>query len=461
MTDSYYRSSLLEHPLCKELGIDNLVHRAASSSPKRRSLDRRSAMDLITAIHTHPTNDSATGYTKNDTYNNNKSSCRLPFRTISPFLMHNDGDRCGGDTSPAQLRSTERRRNSSCSSTCHQESSLSALCQEDLLLLDMITAGTEATKDCSCYEDPSSLSSTDDEASYAEALNPSPFEQNNRPSIQDLLSSISKLQTIDNPCKVIASNTTTPSHATFQPEEVLMATHSSQNKKAGNESDPPAPMLPRPSLSPSHFIIPPAGEVSSTTATIHQRRAIWKKRMLEGCFLDNNSSSGESEEQVNAIAAAAPSSGALPFPVKRLLKNFEDTSTNDTAMQLARKKDKIRGYYEQAYRTISNTTNNSNHHSTEPRAILRKAFRWDDYPELRTFLIENCDEYLHHSALNYTLEQKLYNNRLTGRMIVFAKSRGYVFDPDFFTFVKIRDRIRCYYKTYKKCAGASIRAREI
>ncbi len=98
--------------------------------------------------------------------------------------------------------------------------------------------------------------------------------------------------------------------------------------------------------------------------------------------------------------------------------------------------------------TITKNTVTNNATNTEVRAILRKKFSWKHYPELEAFLIENRDEYLRHSALNYTMEQKLYNNRLTGRVIELATSCGYVFDPEMFTFAMIRDRIRCYFKTY-------------
>ena len=92
------------------------------------------------------------------------------------------------------------------------------------------------------------------------------------------------------------------------------------------------------------------------------------------------------------------------------------------------------------------------------RAVLRKKFSWKHYPELETFLIDNREEYLRHSALNYTMEQKNYNNNLTHELIALANSSGYVFD-EAFTFVMIRDRIRCYFKSYvqsRKKKGAVI-----
>jgi hypothetical protein len=60
----------------------------------------------------------------------------------------------------------------------------------------------------------------------------------------------------------------------------------------------------------------------------------------------------------------------------------------------------------------------------------------------------NREEYLRHSTLNYTMQQKKYNNCLTTRMISLAEEHGYMFDPTEFSFVTVRDRIRCYYKSY-------------
>ena len=50
--------------------------------------------------------------------------------------------------------------------------------------------------------------------------------------------------------------------------------------------------------------------------------------------------------------------------------------------------------------------------------------------------------------MNYTSQQKEYNNRLTERLLELATDCGYVFDEESFSFVSIRDRIRCYFKSY-------------
>jgi len=79
---------------------------------------------------------------------------------------------------------------------------------------------------------------------------------------------------------------------------------------------------------------------------------------------------------------------------------------------------------------------------------LRKKFSWRNYPELEEYLIANRPDYLRHSALNYTAEQKHFNNRLTEGLLEMAAKLNYLFDETCFNFVSVRDRIRCYYKSY-------------
>ncbi len=96
----------------------------------------------------------------------------------------------------------------------------------------------------------------------------------------------------------------------------------------------------------------------------------------------------------------------------------------------------------------NNTNNNNNNNHNNSKKILRKKFSWKSYPELEGFLIANREEYLRHSAMNYTMQQKEYNNRLTERLLELASECGYIFDETSFSFVAIRDRIRCYFKSY-------------
>jgi len=72
--------------------------------------------------------------------------------------------------------------------------------------------------------------------------------------------------------------------------------------------------------------------------------------------------------------------------------------------------------------------------------------------KLERFLVANREEYLRHSALNYTVQQKQYNNRLTDELLELATQHGYLFDTNDFSYVTVRDRIRCYFKSYVQSA---------
>jgi hypothetical protein len=81
------------------------------------------------------------------------------------------------------------------------------------------------------------------------------------------------------------------------------------------------------------------------------------------------------------------------------------------------------------------------------KGTLRKKFSWKSFPELEMYLVENRGQYLEYSSsLNYTKAQKSYNNKLTQGLLDLAASEGYTFEG--FSFAAIRDRIRCFYKSY-------------
>lgn len=141
-------------------------------------------------------------------------------------------------------------------------------------------------------------------------------------------------------------------------------------------------------------------------------------------------------------------------------KRFCQRKQEQTNTKLSREPKKANQASSQILGTINHmTTPNSARGLLQPKfasmlprqrntTILRRKFSWKNYPELEAFLIANREEYLRHSALNYTTQQKQYNNKLTERLIELASSHGYVFDKEAFSFVTVRDRIRCYYKSY-------------
>jgi hypothetical protein len=81
------------------------------------------------------------------------------------------------------------------------------------------------------------------------------------------------------------------------------------------------------------------------------------------------------------------------------------------------------------------------------RDVLRKKFSWKSFPELEAYLISHRIPYLACSnAMNYTKAQKQYNNELTQGLLDLAAKEGYVFEG--FSFAMVRDRIRCFYKSF-------------
>ncbi|GKY92275.1 hypothetical protein MPSEU_000198600 [Mayamaea pseudoterrestris] len=97
-------------------------------------------------------------------------------------------------------------------------------------------------------------------------------------------------------------------------------------------------------------------------------------------------------------------------------------------------------------------------HKTQAETILRPKFSWKTYPELESYLVEHRSKYLQFSSQrNYTRDQKRYNNKLTQGLLALASESGYVFEG--FTFAAIRDRIRCYYKSYVQACKKKKRVR--
>ena len=147
-------------------------------------------------------------------------------------------------------------------------------------------------------------------------------------------------------------------------------------------------------------------------------------------------------EEKSSSVSSSPlkrSKGALRN--KRLL----ESSTNMVEEEGKNKKNK----QERTRPSILNSKSDKiQHHDSSNRKVLRKKFSWKNYPELEDFLIANREEYLRHSAMNYTMQQKEYNNRLTERLLQLASDCGYIFDEECFSFVSVRDRIRCYFKSY-------------
>lgn len=233
-------------------------------------------------------------------------------------------------------------------------------------------------------------------------------------------------------------------------------------------SPPQSPSL-RPLPAPGTATLTGTRKPMTMTATIHRRVADRRKRYLEECTSSFDTTDDESDDSSDneelLVKNSSSSSSPSPRPVSRppaskKLKSSPSNPrpspksptrkvkpTNSHSSKSNMINEKILKNHHQGSSSSRTDTDNDTSTNT-PKAILRKKFSWKNFPELESFLIENREEYLRHSALNYTMQQKQYNNRLTERLIDLATNCGYAFDPDSFTFVTIRDRIRCYFKSY-------------
>jgi hypothetical protein len=84
-----------------------------------------------------------------------------------------------------------------------------------------------------------------------------------------------------------------------------------------------------------------------------------------------------------------------------------------------------------------------------PPNIIGEGFYWKEYPELEDVLYCEMKQYYEYSANSrQSKHQQAYNNRLVENIKNVAETHGYIFDPDIYNDKKLRDRIRCFYKTH-------------
>lgn len=80
--------------------------------------------------------------------------------------------------------------------------------------------------------------------------------------------------------------------------------------------------------------------------------------------------------------------------------------------------------------------------------IITEGFFWREYPTCEQVLYNHMNKYYEISAIqkNYKVQQ-IFNNVLVEEVRKAAVDSGFVVDPDFCD-KKLRDRIRCFYKTH-------------
>lgn len=87
--------------------------------------------------------------------------------------------------------------------------------------------------------------------------------------------------------------------------------------------------------------------------------------------------------------------------------------------------------------------------SQPPPPEIREGFYWKEYPALETVLFDQMAEYYSFSSnQRQSKHQQAYNNKLVEKVRIKADELGYSFNPIFFTDKRLRDRIRCFYKTH-------------
>jgi hypothetical protein len=85
----------------------------------------------------------------------------------------------------------------------------------------------------------------------------------------------------------------------------------------------------------------------------------------------------------------------------------------------------------------------------KPGSVINLGFYWGQYPPLEKILRNHMEEYYELSVNKcQSRAQQEFNNRLVSFVELEAKTYGWTFNKDHFGAKKIRDRVRCFFKTH-------------
>jgi hypothetical protein len=89
------------------------------------------------------------------------------------------------------------------------------------------------------------------------------------------------------------------------------------------------------------------------------------------------------------------------------------------------------------------------HPTKPPSTLIGEGFYWKEYPLLEEVLYVHMEEYYDWSTRErQSKQQQAFNNALVNKVRAVALEGGNSFCPTHFTDKRLRDRIRCFYKTH-------------